>query len=420
MGLFNIYCTLAIFILFTNSLNAYEIRRPAFYDKFKNLENAPGSIYDLEDMTVPEIIQSFGYPAEVHHVTTEDGYILELHRIPYGVDGPSEEVRPVAFLQHGLLSSSSDWIADRPGRALAYIMADAGYDVWLNNVRGNVFSKNHTTLDPHVDKEEFWAFTYDEMGTYDVPAAIDYALNVTGQDQIYYVGFSMGTTVFFIMMSERPEYLDKIRASTLMAPVVYMNNIKGLLRPLANISGEVDTLLSELGLYQVTIPQGRSNDLVNKFCSEGNITAPACYSLVYLVCGFDPVELNKELYPVILAHEPGGTSFHTVNHYAQQILSDVFQKYDLGAEENLKRYGEETPPAFNLQEAMPPLAFISGDNDFLANPEDVARVAGEIQNLQLNHRVEYKRWNHIDFCWGIHAKEYVYDYVVEFFSAYLP
>ncbi|RXG54876.1 Gastric triacylglycerol lipase, partial [Armadillidium vulgare] len=44
----------------------------------------------------PEIIQSFGYPAEVHHVTTEDGYILELHRIPYGVDGPSEEVRPVA------------------------------------------------------------------------------------------------------------------------------------------------------------------------------------------------------------------------------------------------------------------------------------------------------------------------------------
>ncbi|KAB7499657.1 Lipase member M [Armadillidium nasatum] len=144
MGLINICCTLAISILFINSLNAYEIRRPAFYDKFKNLGNAPGSIYDYEDMTVPEIIQSFGYPAEVHHVTTEDGYILELHRIPYGVNGPSEEVRPVAFLQHGLLT---------------YIMADAGYDVWLNNVRGNVFSKNHTTLDPHVDKEEFWAFT---------------------------------------------------------------------------------------------------------------------------------------------------------------------------------------------------------------------------------------------------------------------
>ncbi|RXG72374.1 hypothetical protein Avbf_05779, partial [Armadillidium vulgare] len=139
------------------------------------------------------------------------------------------------------------------------------------NARGNYYSRNHTTLDPVADKEEFWAFTYDEIGTYDDPAAIDYALSVTGQDQIYYVGFSMGTTVFFIMMSERPEYVDKIRAASLLAPVVYLNNVKGVLKPLANISGSID-----------------------------------------------------ELYPVILAHEPGGSSFHTVNHYAQQILSVWF------------------------------------------------------------------------------------------------
>ncbi|KAB7501575.1 hypothetical protein Anas_06883, partial [Armadillidium nasatum] len=125
-----------------------------------------------------------------------------------------------------------------------------------------------------------------------------------------------------------------------------------------------------------------------------------------------------ELYPVILAHEPGGSSFHTVNHYAQQILSDVFQKYDWGPEENLRRWGQTTPPALNLQGPMPPIGFFHGANDFLANPEDVERVAGEIQNLQLNFLVEYKRWNHIDFCWGIHAKEYVYDYVLEFLSGY--
>ncbi|KAB7501578.1 hypothetical protein Anas_06879, partial [Armadillidium nasatum] len=200
------------------------------------------------------------------------------------------------------------------------MLADAGYDVWLMNARGNLYSRNHTTLDPDVDKEEFWGFTYDEIGTYDDPAAIDYALSVTGQDQIYYVGFSMGTTVFFIMMSERPEYVDKIKAASLLAPVVYLNNIKGILKPLANFSGEKK--LSDLGRYEVAAdPEDTNNDQTNKYCSEGNITAPICYIPLYLVCGFDPLELNKELYPVIMAHEPGGSSFHTVNHYAQQILS---------------------------------------------------------------------------------------------------
>lgn len=66
----------------------------------------------------PQIIESFGYTAETHYVVTEDDYILAVHRIPYGIAGPSEEKRPIAFLQHGLWCSSSDWVMDKPGRAL--------------------------------------------------------------------------------------------------------------------------------------------------------------------------------------------------------------------------------------------------------------------------------------------------------------
>jgi lysosomal acid lipase/cholesteryl ester hydrolase len=36
------------------------------------------------------------------------------------------------------------------------------------------------------------------MGVYDVPAVIDYVLGVTGQEQLQWVGHSMGTTMFFI------------------------------------------------------------------------------------------------------------------------------------------------------------------------------------------------------------------------------
>ncbi|RXG72728.1 Lipase 3 [Armadillidium vulgare] len=186
MACIKMHLTLTLLFVIYNTLNGQEIKRPGFLSKSKWLGKLK-SIYDYEDFTVPEIIQSFGYPAETHHVTTEDGYILGLHRIPY-----------------------------------------------------------------------------DEIGTYDDPAAIDYALSVTGQDQIYYVGFSMGTTVFFIMMSERPEYVDKI------------------------------------GRYEVASdPDDTNNDQTNKYCSEGNITAPICYIPLYLICGFDPLELNKELYPLL-------------------------------------------------------------------------------------------------------------------------
>jgi hypothetical protein len=37
-----------------------------------------------EGMPTPDIINWWGYPAEVHEVTTADGYVLEMHRIRHG------------------------------------------------------------------------------------------------------------------------------------------------------------------------------------------------------------------------------------------------------------------------------------------------------------------------------------------------
>ena len=58
-----------------------------------------------------EIIRSRGYVCTIYQVTTEDGYILELHRI-----GLSNG-RPV-LLQHGLLSTDVDWITNPSTRSL--------------------------------------------------------------------------------------------------------------------------------------------------------------------------------------------------------------------------------------------------------------------------------------------------------------
>ena len=122
---------------------------------------------------------------------TEDGYILQLHRIPFGksksscfpqlydLDGVGKRRRPPVFLQHGLLCTSSIWLLNLPHQSAGFVLADAGFDVWLGNMRGNVYSKQH--ISKPVSNPDFWKFSWQEMAKYDLPAMIDYVLNTTNR-----------------------------------------------------------------------------------------------------------------------------------------------------------------------------------------------------------------------------------------------
>jgi pimeloyl-ACP methyl ester carboxylesterase len=51
-------------------------------------------------------------------------------------------------------------------------------------------------------------------------------LGTTGHNKLYYIGHSMGTTVFFVMLSQRPEYNEKIRAMVAFAPAAFFTPSK--------------------------------------------------------------------------------------------------------------------------------------------------------------------------------------------------
>lgn len=56
----------------------------------------------------------------------------------------------------------------------AYMLADAGYDVWLGNNRGNVYSRNHISMLP--TERYFWNFRYTK---YKISISFLYLINVS-------------------------------------------------------------------------------------------------------------------------------------------------------------------------------------------------------------------------------------------------
>ena len=68
----------------------------------------------------PQIIANRGYPSEVHTVITDDGYILELHRIPRGRNEAADPTlkKRAVLLQHGLVGTSCDWVFNPPSNSL--------------------------------------------------------------------------------------------------------------------------------------------------------------------------------------------------------------------------------------------------------------------------------------------------------------
>ncbi|XP_053663303.1 lipase 3-like [Anopheles marshallii] len=340
-------------------------------------------------------ITRHGYPVELHKVTTQDGYILSLVRIP----GKSD--KPPVLIMHGLLSSSVDWTVQGPDKSISFLASDEGYDVWLGNVRGNTFSKEHKT---HSSKDrEFWRFSFHEIGLYDLPAMVDYIRGNTSSDTIHYVGHSQGGTAFLVMASMRPAYNRKFASVHLMAPAAYIYHATSPAFDFARRIDELEMFAKLTRSYEIGgRGPGSSVELVYAGHKTGLVpTSLVLTNIWYLVGVHDSI--NRTVLGEILANTPAGCSVYQLLHYAQNYLAKSFQLYDYGPAGNVQRYGSKVPPEYPLHNVTAPIMLYYSAGDNFVPAEDVEELADQLPNVVHKHRIGLRKWNHIDYLFDASA-----------------
>lgn len=376
----------------------------------ETLATAKVDIPEEKYMNFSQITAKYGWESEHFTVTTEDGYILKLFHLK-GNEGNT----PV-LLMHGQADSSDTFII-RGNSSIAITLANEGYDIWFGNVRGNKYSRSHVSLSPDHDIRKFWNFSFNEIALYDLPATIDFILNETGKDQLSAIGHSMGTTIFFILGSEKPEYNSKISVFIALAPIAYMSNMPPLVEEfLTRTWPAVSTILEAFGIEELLSHRGQSDDVAQIVCSLGMLGYDICeVGISSLVTGEDVNRAEPEFFQIVIGHFLSGTARKVTDHYSQISRSGRFAKFDYGLM-NPVHYGMNKellkgPPAYNLNAITMPIALMTGGKDKMGQVHNVMKLKSQLSNAYYYY---YEGFNHGDFIWGNDLKTTLIPTIIDF------
>lgn len=125
----------------------------------------------------------------------------------------------------------------------------------------------------------------------------------------------------------------------------------------------------------------------------------------------DYEKLFNEFYNI-----PSGTSARNVNHWIQMFSSKQFGQYDYGKDINFLKYGQMTPPEYDLSKfkkyTVKSLMTVS-DADPFSKIEDCEHLFQHINNDVLT-LIKLKDFNHLDYLWSKDASELLYLEIIKF------
>eukprot|EP01062_Namystynia_karyoxenos_P010031 TRINITY_DN13554_c0_g1_i1.p2 TRINITY_DN13554_c0_g1~~TRINITY_DN13554_c0_g1_i1.p2 ORF type:complete len:260 (+),score=75.55 TRINITY_DN13554_c0_g1_i1:678-1457(+) len=220
------------------------------------------------------------------------------------------------------------------------MLHDAGYDVWIGNNRGNVFSLQNSKLD--ISEKPFWqAIDFDTMASIDLPTCLDYVLKATGQTKVYYAGHSQGTLQLFAalsrhyLMPDGSTVASKLAVAAMLAPVAYIHHTRSLLfKILAGIDG--DQLVKILGFKQFLGPN--TDWLLHQLTLACDVVPKACPTSIWPIMGGGNFSnVKAQTYRTATEFTPADSSVWDLVHWAQHVRSEIFDMHNWGKKDNAMR-----------------------------------------------------------------------------------
>lgn len=401
-----IVCLFTIFLVFF-AKNPFK-KDDTSYSNLHSLKFRDG-LSIKPDTDIFRSLFSARYIVEEHTITTDDGYILQVFRVNL-IDSEKEKlaleykknIGKVVLLQHGLFCSADALFLTGEDTSVGFHVVNRGFDLWLGNERGNIYSLRHT--DKKIKYKDFFDYSFDEVALYDIPAVYKYVLATTKQEKLTFFGYSLGTTQFFAAAIDdktRDYITSKTEKFIAIAPTIYLNHVTSVrFRFLAYFRNSYIWLFNLFNIHQVM-----HNGLLDKpFVVK--MTNMICDNFTSLCTNFIPAMKTNLEYDTILddvektlTHHPAGTSARNVFHYMQQANLSVerkFQQYDHGVDGNMKKYGQPEAPYWEISKFQVETVFILGEKDLVVNEKDVKNQIHDMKNCSIK-ALSVNGYNHLTF-----------------------
>ena len=321
---------------------------------------------------------------ETHFVACADGWRIALHRVK--PSRPDPDKLPV-ILCHGL--GANRFNLNFPGRhSLARYLADRGYDAYVLELRGAGLSTRKRFFDPVR-----WDFGFLDFVEFDLPAAIDHVLKVTGKPRVHWVGHSMGGMVAYAF-AQRP-------AAEKLASLCAVGS-PGHFRNLSQMRGaaRLKCLLAPFPVVRVDWIFGAFIPLVGHWNPK-----------------FITDNYNPENMAVRTAREAGA---NLVSPVSRKLLLDFAHYVETGRFEG----ADGTDFAAGLDRVARPVFLISGSVDKLAPRDCVEFVHARVVSADKKYRCFGKEfgdlsdYGHGDLLLGETAPDEVFPAIAEWLEAH--
>lgn len=206
-------------------------------------------------------------------------------------------------------------------------------------------------------------------------AQIDHTRKVSGVKKVTYFGHSQGTSQIFYGLATNEAYLkDRINLVVAFAPILRLGNTTDkVLATLAKGRSLFESTIKTFGLYEL---MGKDwQNIKGPLCTA---LPPVCSLVDSFISASSPYN-DPDRYKASLSKFPNAISWRELSHYAQEVNSGKYEKFDYGETANLEIYGTKTPPEIDISKIHSvPVAMFVGKQDTLANHVDCKWAASQI------------------------------------------